>query len=657
MPLHLTKQLSRAIQDDSSKCVLFVGAGLSASGIRQAGNGLPDWDTLMQHMIDDLRDSEKCDVGTLAKLEELLREGKHLEIARTFKQRTRPDQFAAFLKAELDPPDITLSKVHEVILKTNFRGIITTNFDMVFEYQSNRLQPLVYPQCLDDIDSFRRHGFFAKIHGCIRNTPSPAENLILTEESYAALRSNYKYQTILRSLFVMHPVLTVGFSLRDPDFLGLIGDLREIFGEVMPTVYALMLEPDHKARDTWREKGVEIIPYTNHTELVGFFEEMLHLREQKHLSLATDASKRASKSLENRLIKTMESLNKDSLEIIVQSQAFYDDKNLTTDNNIRSEIHRICRKIEGLEINLVILEDSNIKLEPYCNFIRGADSYLSEQFNQAIKYWTDVTLFSNDNKLKSLAYFWIGYINNNLGNFTTALSNFKKAQELAVDSRKYELLRIQLETRFFNNENPVEIVKEFVNLILHIDRETTDESITDRERRKIKILTTLGNIYHQMGNEANSDKERLEYYQKSKDIFTNLLKIDESKDVFNQIYSKKKDSDKWIIFGYAESIFLLGQKDLAKRIFKDIVYHLAENEYINRVEKRTKTLAKTTQLICATRTDENEIVINNTKSQVDSALCCVDKRLTIYSQIQRRNVSRNKFTEDINKLLGEKVIA
>ncbi len=68
MPLHLTKQLSRAIQDDSSKCVLFVGAGLSASDIRQAGNGLPDWDTLMQHMIDDLRDSEKCDVGTLAKL-------------------------------------------------------------------------------------------------------------------------------------------------------------------------------------------------------------------------------------------------------------------------------------------------------------------------------------------------------------------------------------------------------------------------------------------------------------------------------------------------------------------------------------------------------------------------------------------------------------
>ena len=282
MPLHLTEQLKRAIQYDPSNCVLLVGAGLSASGVRQREKGLPDWDTLMRHVIEDLRDSENCDASILTKLEESLKAGKYLEIASVFKQRTRPDQFAAFLKAELGPSDIVSSKIHEDILKTNFRGIITTNFDLVFEYQSNRLQPLVYPQCLDDIGAFRRHGFFAKIHGCIRNTPNLAENLILTEEDYAALRSNHKYRTILRSLFVMHPILTVGFSLHDPDFLGLIDDLREIFGKGMPTVYALMLDPGRKARDEWRSKGVEIIPYKDHRELPGFFEEMLQLSEQKH---------------------------------------------------------------------------------------------------------------------------------------------------------------------------------------------------------------------------------------------------------------------------------------------------------------------------------------------------------------------------------------
>ena len=66
MPLHLTKQLNRAIQGDPSKCVLFVGAGLSVSGVRKDGKGLPNWDTLMQDMIDDLRDSENCDITELS---------------------------------------------------------------------------------------------------------------------------------------------------------------------------------------------------------------------------------------------------------------------------------------------------------------------------------------------------------------------------------------------------------------------------------------------------------------------------------------------------------------------------------------------------------------------------------------------------------------
>jgi len=321
MPLHLTKQFNRAIRHDPSNCVLFVGAGLSSSQVRTGGKGLPNWDTLMQHMIDDLRDSGSCDSTSLEKLADSLKKGKHLEIARAFKQLTRPDQFAAFLKEELDPSDITSSKVHRVILKTNFRGIITTNFDVVFEYQSNRLQPLVYPQCLDDIDSFRRQGFFAKIHGCIRNTPNLAENLILTEESYAALRSNHKYQTILRSLFVMHPILTVGFSLRDPDFLGLIDDLIEIFGETMPTIYALMSKPANKVREEWREKGVEIIPYTSHKELDNFFEEMLHLTEEKHpIPTVTPVSKESEVNYEALLEKWERAQEIEEMHDIMQKQ-------------------------------------------------------------------------------------------------------------------------------------------------------------------------------------------------------------------------------------------------------------------------------------------------------------------------------------------------
>lgn len=321
MPLHLTKQLQRAIHGDPSNCILLVGAGLSASGVREGGKGIPDWDTLMRHMIEELRDSKNCDANILEKLEESLRKGKHLEVAGIFKERTLPDQFASFLREKLDPPDIVPSKIHETILRINFRGVITTNFDLVFECQSNRLQPLVYPQCLDDVDSFRIHGFFAKIHGCIRSTPKPAENLILTEESYISLRSNRKYHTILSTIFVWHPVLTVGFSLRDPDFLGLIGDLREILEEAMPTVYALMLDPGFEARDDWRKRGIEIIPYDEHGELVGFFAEMLHLSEQKHpIPTVSLASKEPEVDYDSLLEKWRRTQRIEEMHEIIQLQ-------------------------------------------------------------------------------------------------------------------------------------------------------------------------------------------------------------------------------------------------------------------------------------------------------------------------------------------------
>lgn len=295
MALHPTRQFRRAIGDDPTKCILWVGAGLSASGVRKGGKGLPDWNALMQRMIDDLRDSESCEPATLQMLEATLKEGKYLEVAQAYKQRTRPDQFASFLKTELDPPDIAESKIHQTILRINFRGIITTNFDSVFEHQSDLLVPLVYPQCLDDIDGFRRSDrFFAKIHGCLRFTPDLVENLVLTEESFGSLRANLKYQTILRSWFVTHGILTVGFSLNDPDFLGLIGDLRESLGSSMPTIYSLMRDPGAKAREEWLKQCVQIIPYNSHSELVGFFDELLTLSEKRHPAPAVEVASKLS---------------------------------------------------------------------------------------------------------------------------------------------------------------------------------------------------------------------------------------------------------------------------------------------------------------------------------------------------------------------------
>ena len=68
----LTPRLMNAIGDDPTRCLLWVGAGLSKVGVRGRNQGLPDWQELMCAMIDYLRE-EGQPTSLIERLE------KHLE--------------------------------------------------------------------------------------------------------------------------------------------------------------------------------------------------------------------------------------------------------------------------------------------------------------------------------------------------------------------------------------------------------------------------------------------------------------------------------------------------------------------------------------------------------------------------------------------------
>jgi hypothetical protein len=280
MATYLTDRFRRAIQYDSHHCILFAGAGLSVRGVRKGGIGLPDWGVLTRQMIGDLKDSDLVNASTLSRLEDWQEKKEYLRVAGLFVKHTPPQQFSEFLRDLLDPGDLVSSRLHKLILRANFRGIITTNFDRVFEAQTTSLSPLIYPTCLNDIDGFRSDSFFAKIHGCVSQAYDP-DNLVLTEKNYADLRFNTKYQAILNTLHCGYPFLTVGFSLTDPDFLGLLDDFRDIFGIRSPFVYALMREDEASRRSDLKDKNVQFLTYKDHDELPTIFEDMRDLRPPK----------------------------------------------------------------------------------------------------------------------------------------------------------------------------------------------------------------------------------------------------------------------------------------------------------------------------------------------------------------------------------------
>lgn len=284
--LELPNELRRAIQDNPENCVLLVGAGLSMGKVRSGGRGLPDWDGLIREMIKELRQTSKCDSGALKAMEHSLNTENpesaaraYQTVAGVYKDKTRGDQFAGFMQEKFDPRDILQSELHRAIIECNFRGIITTNYDMVFEEQRpNRLQPLIYPQSLDDLYSFGKRGFLFKAHGCIRYTANLQKNLILSGKDYERLRGSKNYELILKSILAVNPILSVGYSLRDPDFLGIVEDLQRVFPSSTPTIYALMRAPKVDYRDRLRkERGIELIPYERHEELLPFFSRLQSL--------------------------------------------------------------------------------------------------------------------------------------------------------------------------------------------------------------------------------------------------------------------------------------------------------------------------------------------------------------------------------------------
>jgi len=287
------KRFINAIGSDPGNCVLVVGSGLSKKGVRKGGAGLPDWDELMRLMISHLGESGRCNKATINQLRSMMKEDppRYLDVAEEFYKAHEHDAdgYEQFLRQHLAPPDLVDSEVHKIILNVGFRGIVSYNFDMVFEKQSDVLDKVVYPSLLEQIGRFRRKGFFAKIHGCISG---PAKQLILTQTSFERLAADSKYAQLVRTIFLGHVVLCAGFSLRDPDFQSILRDLKNCWGTDMPLLYALVRNPGEKAPSNWLTKGVDILPYSDYSEIPKFFRKLAALSATRSTAAERPSSTR-----------------------------------------------------------------------------------------------------------------------------------------------------------------------------------------------------------------------------------------------------------------------------------------------------------------------------------------------------------------------------
>lgn len=256
------------------KCILFAGSGLSTLA------GYPSWPQLIDRLVEAAKRSPNARLDGLEAMEA---RRDYLMLAEFARTTLGPGDYVDLLKEELDRP-VPATPVHRLIAETDYRGIITTNYDRLLEttitkvrdYAPNTFTTNGVEAMADAL--FSPGLFIYKLHGDIL---LPASIVLSTRDYDRMILRNPHVRSFLFGAFLNHTLLFVGYSLSDPDFNLLLRELTLMFENYVPRHYALLPNTGAFERDhLLRRLNINVIPYDagdNHAEAAEVLRQLRDL--------------------------------------------------------------------------------------------------------------------------------------------------------------------------------------------------------------------------------------------------------------------------------------------------------------------------------------------------------------------------------------------
>jgi hypothetical protein len=269
MPPQIPLKLARAIR--SRKCILFAGSGLSSAA------GYPTWGEMVLRLVAEGREVPGAKVQGLDELEE---KKDWFTLADFARSTLTPYDFGEVL-TEMFGYTGKPSRAHKLIARTDFRGIITTNYDRLLEITMARVRNFL-PNTFttNGIDAmavalFSSPMFIYKMHGDIGEPSS----IVLTASDYdRMILFSPHSRSFLHGAMLNYTLLFVGYSLSDPDFQLVLRELSLMFQNHVPKHYALVPNGGDFAKEhLLRRLNVQAIGYDpadGHREAVDVLEEL-----------------------------------------------------------------------------------------------------------------------------------------------------------------------------------------------------------------------------------------------------------------------------------------------------------------------------------------------------------------------------------------------
>ena len=271
------------------KLSVFAGSGISVD------SGLPQWDGFIEKYIDiceelsyslepaqrfgdiiaDAKMSKDKDlIATVTALKDKVKECKDHGVNTDF---CADELNAIFYAAQPN-------EYHEYIVSTNYKHIITTNYDSLLEKAAKKMG---YTALLTRSYSYSEQqnismaiysGKTAIIHAHGKIGDIKLEQLVLTKDDYLAImKHNPGFRLIINSIFLTTSVLFAGYGGSDPHFEDIISDLNMTLswskgGADLPRCY-IMLRKDKitPIREFLNGKQrVDIIAFDDYEQMKDF---------------------------------------------------------------------------------------------------------------------------------------------------------------------------------------------------------------------------------------------------------------------------------------------------------------------------------------------------------------------------------------------------
>lgn len=263
--------------------ILFIGSGIST------WSGLPSWSGMMEELA---RFVESAGANADLVRAEVNR-GDLLQAASYgFDKLTKP-QIGEFIRSACR---YGVAEPHEILQKIVSLGprfFVTTNYDDLIEQSLRKWQPdRFYPPPVTnrhlteiaEIVHARAIDFIFKPHG----DAADSESIVLTREQYRQLLPQGERHAALEALMMLlatRPVVYLGFSLRDPDFMYLRDLLANTYKGGTRDHYSIMADVSEAEIDYWRRQyGIHLFSYAttegpdktrDHTALLTLLDTLL----------------------------------------------------------------------------------------------------------------------------------------------------------------------------------------------------------------------------------------------------------------------------------------------------------------------------------------------------------------------------------------------